>query len=181
MPRYVVTVLENSGVLTCKQRAAREEINDLQSQISDLNSQLDDFKTLTGQLRQTNKTLREEMRKVQSSVQLMERSRNPGVGYWSSTQAGASNGHASASSSSGVPPPPARSGVTSPDSVSMVSTPTRDSRRSLESTDTRDSPAPIGGGKGEKAVPANEEEEVNLEVCLDPADHYPISYWSQSP
>src|SRR5882672_10106921 len=32
-------------------------------------------------------TLREEMRKVQSSAALLERQRNPGVGYWTSRQA----------------------------------------------------------------------------------------------
>ena len=31
-------------------------------------------------------TLREEMRKVQSSAALLERQRNPGVGYWTSRQ-----------------------------------------------------------------------------------------------
>lgn len=32
------------------------------------------------------KTLREELRKVQSSAALLERQRNPGVGYWASRQ-----------------------------------------------------------------------------------------------
>lgn len=108
------------------------------------------------------------MRKVQSSVQLMERSRNPGVGYWSST----SNGIAS-SSTSAVPPPPSRtmSGVTSPDSVSMVGTPTRESRRSLESFDTKASQAPSTAAPSEapKSSAGTDEEEVNLEVSLDPS------------
>lgn len=102
------------------------------------------------------------MRKVQSSVQLMERSRNPGVGYWSST----ANGLGASSSSPAVPPPPSRSGVTSPDSVSVVGTPTRESRRSLESFDTRASPAPgtATPSEAQKSSAGNEEEEVNLEV-----------------
>lgn len=97
----------------------------------------------------------------------MERSRNPGVGYWSSSSNNnnTSNGHSSSSTPGiGVPPPPSHSGMTSPDSVSMVSTPTRDSRRSLESLDTRVSGASTQTG-AQKTAPANEEEEVNLEVC----------------
>lgn len=114
------------------------------------------------------------MRKIQSSVQLMERSRNPGVGYWSAgTSTSASNGHPS-TGGGGVVPPPSRSGLTSPDSLSMVSTPTKESRRSLESFDTagaggRGSPAPSTATTSEsksKTAPANEEEEVNLEVSL---------------
>lgn len=47
------------------------------------NERLEEAKTTVAQLRSANKTLREEMRKVQSSVQLLEKQRNPGVGYWS--------------------------------------------------------------------------------------------------
>lgn len=96
------------------------------------------------------------MRKVQSSVQLMERSRNPGVGYWSSIS--------NAGPSTAVPPP--RSGVTSPGIESMMGTPTKDSsRRSMESMDTRASPAPsTAPSEVTKAKPNADEEEVNLEV-----------------
>ena len=37
--------------------------------------------------RQSYQTLREELRKVQSSVALLDRQRVPGVGYWSSANA----------------------------------------------------------------------------------------------
>jgi hypothetical protein len=126
-----------------------------------LNAQLEESKNLAAQLRQTNRTLREEMRKVQSSVQLMERSRNPGVGYWSS------NSQSGPSSSSAVPAP--RSGMTSPTPVttpgleSMMGTPTRE-RKSLESVDTRASLAPSEAPSQSKPKPVADEEEVNLEV-----------------
>jgi len=91
----------------------------------------------------------------------MERSRNPGVGYWSS------NSQSGPSSSSAVPAP--RSGMTSPTPVttpgleSMMGTPTRE-RKSLESVDTRSSPAPSEAPSQSKAKPVADEEEVNLEV-----------------
>jgi hypothetical protein len=96
------------------------------------------------------------MRKVQSSVQLMERSRNPGVGYWSSiSNAGPST--------MAVPTP--RSGVTSPGAESMMGTPTKESRRSMESLDTRASPSPsTAPSEASKPKPSADEEEVNLEV-----------------
>jgi len=46
--------------------------------------QLEGAKEREVQLKTTNKGIKEELRKVQSSVALLERQRNPGVGYWSS-------------------------------------------------------------------------------------------------
>lgn len=89
----------------------------------------------------------------------MERSRNPGVGYWSSIGTSPSTG-------------PSKSGLMSPEPV----TPTVDSRNSLESA--RDSVRTgtgtgTGNGTGAKSSPAasvsekdKDEEEVNLEVSL---------------
>jgi hypothetical protein len=125
-----------------------------------LQSQLEDAKTHSTQLRTNNKTLREELRKVQSSVQLMERQRNPGVGYWSGGAAGPStNGTAM------------RSGIMSPGEA--PSTPLRESRNSLESVRTGNGSA-FTGMSNDAASPAvseagtakenKEEEEVNLEV-----------------
>ncbi|KZT72739.1 hypothetical protein DAEQUDRAFT_663226, partial [Daedalea quercina L-15889] len=72
---------------------ALETENGLKSQISDLNTRVtalqqivEDGKVREAQLRAHNKTLREELRKVQSSAALLERQRNPGVGYWASRQ-----------------------------------------------------------------------------------------------
>lgn len=44
---------------------------------------IEEHRAREAQLKQGNKTLREELRKVQSSAALLERQRNPGVGYWS--------------------------------------------------------------------------------------------------
>lgn len=64
------------------ERAAREELETAQTGSGTLQQQLDESRQQVTQLRASNKTIRDEMRKVQSSVQLMERQRNPGVGYW---------------------------------------------------------------------------------------------------
>ena len=55
-------------------------------------------------------TLREELRKVQSSAALLEKQRNPGAGYWASKEAnGAADSRTSISSNSDRP-----SGTASP-------------------------------------------------------------------
>lgn len=139
------------------QKTARDELSQIKLQLTSLKAQVEDQKTLVSNLRQANKTLREELRKVQSSVQLMERSRNPGVGYWSSAHQHAQSG---ANSSTGGP----RSG-----SVSGEVTPGTEPRRSLESvrTDaTRRTGAAEGTPNSNASPAANEEEEVNLEVSL---------------
>ena len=119
----------------------------LQVQISTLNSQLDDAKNLATQLRQTNKTLREEMRKVQSSVQLMERQRNPGVGYWAAGNPSSSSAVASAAASRSALTSPTPDGSATPEQL----------RRSLESVAER-------GSTTSATTERKEEEEVNLEV-----------------
>lgn len=60
-------------------RAQEEEIA---ARISLLERTVEEGKTREAQLRASNKTLREELRKVQSSAALLEKQRNPGVGYW---------------------------------------------------------------------------------------------------
>ncbi|KAF7339405.1 GRIP domain-containing protein [Mycena sanguinolenta] len=47
---------------------------------------VEETKSREAQLKISNKTLREELRKVQSSAALLERQRNPGVGYWTSKE-----------------------------------------------------------------------------------------------
>jgi hypothetical protein len=120
-------------------------------QISTLSGQLDEAKTHATTLKNNNKTLREELRKVQSSVQLMERSRNPGVGYWSSSNNNAHN----ASKSSMTPPEPI--------------TPAKE-RPSMESARTGQSQAPSGTSTPSATVVSDArdkaEEEVNLEVSM---------------
>ncbi|KZS93087.1 hypothetical protein SISNIDRAFT_100481 [Sistotremastrum niveocremeum HHB9708] len=50
--------------------------------IKTIEKHLDEARGRESQLKTSNKTLREELRKVQSSQALFERQRNPGVGYW---------------------------------------------------------------------------------------------------
>ncbi|KAK1925787.1 hypothetical protein DB88DRAFT_485114 [Papiliotrema laurentii] len=138
----------NVTVAAEAERAAKDELAGLQVQISTLSGQLDEAKTHATTLKNNNKTLREELRKVQSSVQLMERSRNPGVGYWSSSNNNAHN----APKSSMTPPEPI--------------TPAKE-RPSMESARTGQSQAPSGTSTPSATVVSDArdkaEEEVNLE------------------
>lgn len=143
-----------SILMSAVQRAARDELSSFRVQISTLQSQLEDAKSLSSHLRSGNKTLRDELRKVQSSVQLMERQRNPGVGYWSTQNPGTG---------------PARSGGSTPMNLTQPATPTREIRRSLESA-TESLSVRTGTGQSSPAASEiavakdKEEEEVNLEV-----------------
>ncbi|TFK30511.1 hypothetical protein FA15DRAFT_683828 [Coprinopsis marcescibilis] len=81
--------------------------------------QVEEYRSREAQLKQANKTLKEELRKVQSSAALLERQRNPGVGYWNR---------------SGVDSPASTSfGQHSPDSPSpQMSAPARNSSSAEE-------------------------------------------------
>ncbi|TFY83598.1 hypothetical protein EWM64_g422 [Hericium alpestre] len=57
------------------------------AKISLLEQAAEEAKARESQARAHNKTLREELRKVQSSAALLERQRNPGVGYWGAARA----------------------------------------------------------------------------------------------
>lgn len=59
--------------------------------------------------------LREELRKVQSSAALLEKQRNPGVGYWASKDANGRDSRTSISSNSDRP-----AGATSPSNESRA-------------------------------------------------------------
>ncbi|OSX67427.1 hypothetical protein POSPLADRAFT_1127844 [Postia placenta MAD-698-R-SB12] len=65
---------------------AHTEVGELNARIVAIQQLVEDGKAREAQLRTHNKTLREELRKVQSSAALLERQRNPGVGYWASRQ-----------------------------------------------------------------------------------------------
>ena len=147
------------------EKSAKEETAQIKLQLQALTSQVEEQKTLVTNLRTANKTLREELRKVQSSVQLMEKQRNPGVGYWSSANHASSSTHAA----NGNAPPAGGTGMGSrSQSMSGEATPlSESSRKSIESSRTDrtggtagTAPASAAAGKGQ----ANEEEEVNLEV-----------------
>ncbi|KAF8922472.1 hypothetical protein CPB85DRAFT_1267758 [Mucidula mucida] len=60
----------------------RGNLSELDAKVKTLEQQVEEGKTRETQLRMNNKTLREELRKVQSSAALLEKQRNPGVGYW---------------------------------------------------------------------------------------------------
>ncbi|KAI0313730.1 hypothetical protein OF83DRAFT_1086136 [Amylostereum chailletii] len=70
------------------ENGAKEEVSELNARIATIAQQVEDAKVKESQARALNKTLREELRKVQSSAALLERQRNPGVGYWGSRQEG---------------------------------------------------------------------------------------------
>ncbi|KAG2350442.1 hypothetical protein BDR05DRAFT_899421 [Suillus weaverae] len=88
-------------------------ISDAQAEAQGYKSQLENLKTHEVQLRGHIKTLREELRKVQNSAALLERQRNPGVGYWTSRTENPDS-RASISSSSDLPSRAASPGPTSP-------------------------------------------------------------------
>ncbi|KAL1683836.1 hypothetical protein EV122DRAFT_200636 [Schizophyllum commune] len=62
--------------------ASRAQEEEVAARIALLERTVEEGKTREAQLRANNKTLREELRKVQSSAALLEKQRNPGVGYW---------------------------------------------------------------------------------------------------
>ncbi|KAJ7169956.1 hypothetical protein C8R46DRAFT_1349891 [Mycena filopes] len=77
------------------------------AKIHALEQLIEEAKSREVQLRTSNKTLREELRKVQSSAALLERQRNPGVGYWTSkSDSSAPESRTSISSDSRVRTPP---------------------------------------------------------------------------
>ena len=62
---------------------AQDLSNDQHRRISELEGRNEELQNKEVQLKSNNKTLREELRKIQSGILLSEKSRNPGVGYFS--------------------------------------------------------------------------------------------------
>ncbi|KAJ9099781.1 hypothetical protein QFC21_003779 [Naganishia friedmannii] len=150
----------------------KQELELLRDQIAGLNIQLEEARHVHTQLRSTNRTLREEMRRIQSSAQLLERQRNPGLGYWSaSNTAGPSSGAGySPSSHAGTPgrvtSPLMMTGGGGQSSPAMSFRESVDALRSEAGTPTN-GPGPVAGAAAAAASPMSkpqqEEEEVNLE------------------
>lgn len=137
-----------------RQRLAREELSSIKAQINTVQLQLDEARNRETTLKNSNRTLRDELRKVQSSVQLMEKSRNPGVGYWS---AGGANSARVTAGATTAPSTPATNGS----SAESVRT---GGGTDVASVKERE---PLGRRSTDSAavVPAKQdEEEVNLEV-----------------
>ncbi|TFK41095.1 hypothetical protein BDQ12DRAFT_710926 [Crucibulum laeve] len=107
--------------MTEVEQTARLRIEELNSTITFLEQQVEEYKNREAQLRQNNKTIREELRKVQSSAALLERQRNPGVGYWTS-RAGPDNGSTITRTSISSSPSESTSRVGSPVPSSTTST-----------------------------------------------------------
>ncbi|KAG1870019.1 hypothetical protein F4604DRAFT_1583898 [Suillus subluteus] len=88
-------------------------ISDAQAEAEGYKSQLENLKAHEVQLRGHIKTLREELRKVQNSAALLERQRNPGVGYWTSRTEN-TDSRASISSGTDLPSRASSPGPSSP-------------------------------------------------------------------
>lgn len=80
----------------------QSHLSEARAEADEHRMQADESKAREVQLRTYNKTLREELRKVQNSATLLERQRNPGVGYWSS-RTGTADSRTSVSSPSDTP------------------------------------------------------------------------------
>ncbi|KAJ7492547.1 hypothetical protein FB451DRAFT_1078701 [Mycena latifolia] len=73
-----------SATLEDVESSTKAQETETNAKIHALEQLVEETKSREAQLRSSNKTLREELRKVQSSAALLERQRNPGVGYWTS-------------------------------------------------------------------------------------------------
>ncbi|KAJ6604727.1 hypothetical protein DFH09DRAFT_1257444 [Mycena vulgaris] len=73
-----------SATLEDVESSTKAQETETSAKIHALEQLVEEVKSREAQLRASNKTLREELRKVQSSAALLERQRNPGVGYWTS-------------------------------------------------------------------------------------------------
>lgn len=69
---------------TIDQEITRQQLSEQVKTISSLDQQLEEIKAKELQARTHNKTLRDELRKVQSSAAIVNRQRGPGVGHWGS-------------------------------------------------------------------------------------------------
>ncbi|KAH8102458.1 hypothetical protein BXZ70DRAFT_890059 [Cristinia sonorae] len=104
---------EQAGRIVDAETATRSQLADANTRANTLLQQLEDFKGREAQLRANNKTLREELRKVQSSAALLERQRNPGVGYWARNAESSSDARSPRSSVSDLPSHNGQNGQTS--------------------------------------------------------------------
>ncbi|GAA5932745.1 uncharacterized protein JCM15063_002191 [Sporobolomyces koalae] len=94
------SVKEDADKAASAEIAVREELSDRMQRSAELEARLEDVQTKESTLRSNNKTLREELRKLQSGVLLSEKQRHPGVGYFSSF---ASSGNGSNNNNAGTP------------------------------------------------------------------------------
>ncbi|THH30073.1 hypothetical protein EUX98_g4104 [Antrodiella citrinella] len=94
-----------AGKIGDVEATVRSQLADANSKANALQQQLEEFQSREAQLKANNKTLRDELRKVQSSAALLERQRNPGVGYWAARPDGSSETRSPRSSVSDLQSP----------------------------------------------------------------------------
>ncbi|PPQ71336.1 hypothetical protein CVT24_012077 [Panaeolus cyanescens] len=95
------------------EKTTQEQEKEISVKNQILEKQAEESKAREAQQKQINKSLRDELRKVQSSAALLERQRNPGVGgYWGSRAESSANNGSAASLPSAVGETPSR--VSSP-------------------------------------------------------------------
>ncbi|KAF8523131.1 peroxisomal membrane anchor protein conserved region-domain-containing protein [Hysterangium stoloniferum] len=119
--------------------STKQEREELSLKLQAVEKQVEEGKIRENAFKTNNKVLREELRKVQTSAALLERQRNPGIGYWSTS--------------------PRTNGFTQ--SLVELQDPSHVSRSSV---DEGSSSSPTRPGSPTLIAPAkNDEEEVNLE------------------
>ncbi|KAJ7487679.1 hypothetical protein B0H11DRAFT_1721098 [Mycena galericulata] len=97
----VAELRAQSATLEDVESSTKAQETETNAKIDALEQLVEEIKSREAHLRASNKTLREELRKVQSSAALLERQRNPGVGYWTSrTESSAPDVRTSRSSTS---------------------------------------------------------------------------------
>ncbi|KAJ7631008.1 hypothetical protein FB45DRAFT_990856 [Roridomyces roridus] len=101
----VADLKAQSAMLQDAESSTKVQETETAAKIHALEQMVEEAKSREAQLRTSNKTLREELRKVQSSAALLERQRNPGVGYWKEPVAPEARSVSSASSDSRVASP----------------------------------------------------------------------------
>lgn len=74
-------LLSAEARISAVEKSAKEQEAELADKTSRLEHQIEEANSRETQLRFNNKTLREELRKVQSSIALLERQRSPAIGY----------------------------------------------------------------------------------------------------
>ncbi|GAA98225.1 uncharacterized protein L969DRAFT_93167 [Mixia osmundae IAM 14324] len=80
--QHTVKLRQDAQTAIEKEGRLRQDMRHLDERISDLDVRLEDAQQRECTLKQQNKSLRDELRKVQSGIMLAEKQRNPGVGYF---------------------------------------------------------------------------------------------------
>ncbi|OBZ79168.1 Laminin subunit alpha-2 [Grifola frondosa] len=82
--KRIADLQTQAGKVSEVETAAKIQLSEVSTKAANLQQLVEEGKSREAQLRAHNKTLRDELRKVQSSAALLEKQRNPGIGYWAS-------------------------------------------------------------------------------------------------